>query len=208
MADLNTLWKLEGLHTVETIAEELGITKQSALNLISRLKKEGHITAQGGGRLKRLYKVTIRKQLPREDGMFDILNRHSPMKLSQWFDHQVHGIYTEEDALVDAIQTGSFRAILASLRLFNHIRDWAKLYNLAKKKDCWQQVGALYDVARMFFKIRKMPEKYNMRKYTRLKYLIKKYKAKEKIFFPVKNKWKVEIPFRLGDIEKVKYDYT
>src|SRR3989344_8376183 len=155
------LWKLEGLQTVETVMEKLSITKQSAINLLSKLKKEQHVTVQGGGRLKRLYKITMRKQLPRVLGMFDIINKYSPhMKLAPWYDHQVHGRYGPEEALIDAIQTENFRVILASLRLFNHIKDWPRLYKLAKERDCWPKVGALYDVARMFFRVRKMPVKY------------------------------------------------
>ena len=120
------LWKLEGLQTVETVAEELNLTRQSAINLLSKLKKQGNVTVSGGGKQIRLYKITIRKQRERALGMFDIINKYSPMKLSPWYDHQVHGIYGPEEALIDAIQTKSFRAILASLRLFSHIKDWKK----------------------------------------------------------------------------------
>jgi len=95
------LWKLEGLHTVETAAEKLGITRQATLNLLCRLKKEQHVTVSGGGKIKRIYKITIRKQLPRVPGMFDIINKYSPhMKLNPWYDHQVHGRYGPEEALI------------------------------------------------------------------------------------------------------------
>ncbi|HLC67078.1 MAG TPA: hypothetical protein VJK52_05560, partial [Candidatus Nanoarchaeia archaeon] len=115
------LRKLEGLHTVETVMKTLNITRQSALNLLSRLKKQQHVTTSGGGKQVRFYKIMMRKQLPRVPGMFDIINKYSPhMKLAPWYDHQVHGPYGPEEALIDAIQTKSFRVILASLRLFNH----------------------------------------------------------------------------------------
>ena len=132
----DVLKTLEGLHTIETVAEALNIKNQSALNLISKLKKQGYVTTRGGYKQKRLYKIT--KQRKRDKGMFDIINKYSPMKLAPWYDHQVHGAYGPEEALIDALQTQSFRAILASMKLFNHITDWPKLYNLAKKKDCWQ----------------------------------------------------------------------
>ncbi|MBI2147629.1 hypothetical protein HYU19_04085 [Candidatus Woesearchaeota archaeon] len=200
---LELLRKIEGLQTVETAAKALGMKQQSALNLLSRLKKQGYVTVSGGGRIKRIYKITLRKQLPRDPGMFDIINKYSPnMKLNPWYDHQVHGTYGPEEALVDALQTDSFRTILASIHLFNHITNWPKLYGLAKQKNCWQKAGALYDVARMFIKVRKMPKKYRKGVWQKRIFFIKDYVTKEKQFFPVSKAWNVQIPFRLGDMEK------
>lgn len=197
------LIKLEGLHTVETVAQALHIKKQSALNLLTKLKKQQYVTVQGGGKVKRLYKITPYKQLPRHPGMFDIINKYSPhMKLQPWYDHQVHGPYGPEEALIDAIQTQNFRVILASTRLFGHIKDWPKLYALAKEKNCWQKVGALYDVARLFFKVRKMLTHYRKLPTTFL-YLISPYKTKEPLFTAIERKWQVYIPFRKQDFDKV-----
>ena len=205
-----TLYKLEGLHTVETIMETLQIKRQSALNLLTKLKKEQHCTVSGGGKVKRIYKITMRKQRPRYPGMFDILNKHSPtMKLNPWYDHQVRGKYTEEDVLIDAIKTKSFRAILVSLRLFNHIKNWPRLYQLAKKNDCWQQVGALYDVAKLHFKVRRMPLRYRKTLRYRKNRYRKKYlfdnrdTTKEEKYKKIEIKWKVPISFRQGDLRKV-----
>ncbi len=194
---------LEGLHTIETISQTLNITPHSALNLITKLKRQQYVTVQGKGKQKRLYKITQRRQLPREPGMFDIINKYSPqMKLSPWYDHQVHGTYGPEEALIDAIQTQSFRVILASLHLFRHIKNWPKLYHLAKQKDCWQKVGALYDLTRLYFKIRHMPEKYKNRKTKRKYYIIKRYPTTEPLFQPITKHWYTTIPFRKGDITK------
>jgi len=201
MANENLLMKLEGLHTVETVAETLGITRQSALNLISRLKKQGYVTTKGGGKQKRLYKITARKQRKRDVGMFDIINKYSPMKLNPWYDHQVHGKYSIEEALIDAVQTKSFRVILASLRLFSHIKNWKKLYKLAKEKNCWQQVGALYDLAKMHFRVAKMPERYRPYTFKSKKYLIRDYDEKD--FYEISKKWNVKMPFKKGDLARV-----
>ena len=197
------LRKIEGLQTIEAVAEALNIKKQSALNLISKLKKQGYVATSGGRQQKRLYKITARKQRKRDLGMFDIINRYSPMKLAPWYDHQVHGHYGPEEALIDAIQTQSFRVILASLRLFNHITDWPKLYKLAKEKECWQKVGALYDVARLYFRINTMPLRYQNQKFIKKQYIIKRYNTTEKMYNSIKNKWNVEIPLQAGDIRKV-----
>src|SRR3989338_2845337 len=191
---------LEGLHTVETVAETLRITPQAALNLLGKLKKEQQVTVSGGGRRKRLYKITLRKQLPRLPGMFVIINKYSPnFQVNPWYDHQVHGKYGPEEALIDVLQTESFRLILASMHLFNHITDWPKLYQLAQKKDCWQKVGALYDVARMFMKVRKMPEKY--RECVKMRWLTLTQLTK-KNFPEISKIWKVYIPFNPNDVRQ------
>ncbi len=202
----NILRQLDGLHTIETAAEALGRGRQSTLNLLSKLKKEGHVTLwAGGGRKKRIYKITMTKQRPRFPGMWDIINKYSPnFQPRPWYDHQVHGLYGPEEALIDALQTQSFRIILASMRLFNHLTDWPKLYRLAKEKECWQKVGALYDVARLFLRVRRMPEQYRQQKrWLRRLFLIRDYETKEKDFYPIEQFWNVPIPFRRGDFDKV-----
>lgn len=194
-----TLKSIEGLQTIETVAEALNIKKQSALNLLSKLKKQGYITTNGGRQQKRLYKITTRKQRKRDLGMFDVINKYSQMKLAPWYDHQVHGNYGPEEALIDAIQTQSFRVILASMRLFNHITDWPKLYKLAMEKDCWQKVGALYDLSKMYFRVKKMPAYH-------LKYKAEKWRSLtqlKKINFPsITKKWHVYIPFNEKDMRE------
>lgn len=202
MSSEGVLRKLEGLHTVKTAAEALGLGKQSTINLLSKLKKEGYVTASGGGKQPRFYRVTMRKQRPRDAGMFDIINKYSPMKLADWYDHQVHGHYGPEEALVDAVQTGSFRVILASMRLFNHITDWPRLYMMAREKGVWQKVGALHDAARTIVRVKRMPKSYHPLPSKRVS-LIRDYKTKEPRFMPIEEKWNVAIPFREGDLERV-----
>lgn len=207
--------RIEGLQTVETAQEALGLTRQSTINLLSKLKKEGHVTVKGGGPQPRLYKVTRYKQLPREKGMFDLLNECNPhFKLAEWYDHQVHGEYTVEDAILDAIDTSSFRAILATLRCFNHVKDWKKLYNEAKKRGSWNKVGALYDVARLFFRTRRMPARYRKVVGKSSEEVMKGEVGKEgwqqlsrlknRDNFPgIEQRWKVHIPFNENDVREL-----
>lgn len=197
---LSLLKRLEGLQTADTVSRTLQLSRQSAINLISKLKKQGYITTTGGGKQKRIYKITIRKQFPKKKGMFDIINKHSKMKIAPWFDHQVYGEYTAEDALINAIQTKQFRLILSSLKLFNHITNWSKLYKLAKRNDCWQKIAGLYELARNNFKVRKMPKRYT-------KYQPKKWqqitKLKKKNFPTISNRWKIYISFNEKDLEEI-----
>ncbi|HLC74290.1 MAG TPA: hypothetical protein VJH88_00360 [Candidatus Nanoarchaeia archaeon] len=194
------LRKLEGLQTIESASHVLGMARQSTLNLLSKLKKQQYLTTSGGGKRKRLYKITLRKQRPRDPGMFDIINKYSPhMKIAEWYDHQVHGVYGPEEALIDAIETQSFRVILASLHLFKHITDWKKLYKLANERDCWNKVGALYDVARLFFKAVRIPSRYYhvlSQKWVQLSQLRKKN------FPDIAEKWRVFIPFNINDLRE------
>jgi len=197
------LWKLEGLHTVESAQKILGFTRQSAINLLSKLKKKGYVLVMYGRNKPRLYKITQTKQRPRNQGMFDILNKYSPnFQLMPWYDHQVHGHYDPEEALVDAIETGSSRAILASLHLFNHITSWPKLYRLAKERQCWQKVGALYDVAKMHFRVKRMLKQYYHPNFKSWKQLTQ---LKNRNNFPsIQEKWRILIPFNDKDILTIK----
>ena len=203
MAKNDALMELEGLQTVETAMEKLGISKQATINLLSRLKKEGHVTANGGGKQKRIYKVTMTKQRKRSLGMFDIINKYSPMKILPWYDHQVHGNYGAEEAIIDAIETQSFRVILASMRIFNHVNDWPKLYALAKEKGVWQKVGALYDLAKLHFRVRKMPEKYSGYEPVTWMHITKLHNRNN--FPTIQKKWKVFIPFNEKDMGSIEW---
>ena len=196
------LRQLEGLHTLKTAAEVLGLGRQSTLNLLSKLKKDGYVTLwQGGGRKKRIYKITQIKQRPRDPGLWDIINKYSPnFQPRPWYDHQVHGPYGPEEALIDGLQTQSFRIILASMRLFNHITDWPKLYRLAKEKECWQKVGALYDVARLFLRVRRMPEYYRK---IEPKTWVQLSQLRLLNFPEIARRWKVYIPFNKYDLEQI-----
>ncbi len=206
MVGLELLRKLEGLHTIETAAKTLNVKIGTMRNILTKLKREGYAT--GRGKNPRLYKITTIKQRKRGKGMYTLINKYSKMKLAEPYIHEVHGEYEAEDAIIDAIQTRSFRVILASLRLFNHVKNWKKLYREAKRKQIWNKVGALYDLARMHIKTRKMPKKYGKPIKREKKYMIRDYKTKEEKYSWIKDKWNVEIPFRKGDMEKALYDNT
>lgn len=201
MVDEKMLVRIRGLHTVDSLAKTLNMSRQSALNLVSRLKKEGYIETSGGGRQKRFYKITTTRQRPRQEGLFDIINRHSPMKVVPLYEHQVHGRYSEEDALIDALETKNFRVILAGLRLFGHIKNWKKLYELALKKESWPKVYALYELSKQFIRVRKMPAKY---RHCRAAGWMAVTQLKTKNFPELSEKYKVYIPFSRKDMEEIR----
>lgn len=203
--DPTRLKKILGMQTADTVAKKLHLSRQSAINILSHLQKEGHVTVKGGGRRVRLYTITLRKQRPRDPGMYDIINKYSPhFQITPWVDHQVHGTYGSEEAIIDAIQTKNFRVILASTRLFTHISDWKKLYRLAKKYNCWNQVGALYELSRLHFKVRHMPQRYHPIT-SKKKQLTRSGKEN---YPSIAKRWHTTIPFNNKDMEELKHANT
>lgn len=199
--------RLRGMHTIESVAEELGITRDSALNTVSRLRKEGFVRTQGGGRQKRVYVISPMKDVKRETSMFDIINRYSRIKLVPLFRHAAYGRYTVENALVDAVVTRDFRTVLAALCLFNHVKDWKRLHSLARKKCVEKEVGALYETARTVIKTRRMPANIlnSMRRSAKRKTeLIRGLRTDVEELERIGANWKVVIPFRKADLEEIK----
>jgi hypothetical protein len=146
-------------YTVETFAKSKGLTRQSAINRLSKLKKEGKVIVSGGGKQKRIYTVSNRR-LEKTNGFYDVVNRYSPKKLVPAFKHYVHGRYTIEHAIIDGLKIGDVRTKEATMHLFNHVKNWKLLFDLAKKNNMVQEVKELYEKARNRVKVRRMPEKY------------------------------------------------
>lgn len=148
-----------GLYTVERFAEERNISRQSALNLLAKLKREGYVIVAGGGREKRLYAVSA---LPRKktNGFYDIVNTYSPEKLQPKFEHYVNGNYTIEHAIIDGLKIGDVRTKEATMHLFRHVTNWKRLFDLAKKNKMEKDVITLYEKARRTTKTKRMPRRY------------------------------------------------
>lgn len=200
MIKLETLKKLEGLQMKEDIAKILNVKKSTTNNIITKLKKQGHLSVYFK-KSPRMYKITTTIQRPGQKGMYDWINKYSDKKIREPFDHQVHGQYGPEEALVESVDTGSIRILLNSLKLFNHIKDWSKLYNLSKKNNSWRKIGALYDVARKYYKVRRFPKKY-LKSFNNYEWL-KMTDLNQRNNFPeIQNKWKVYIPFNEHDIKE------
>lgn len=149
----------EGKYTVETFAKEQGLTRQSALNLLSKLKRQGFVTVSGGGRQKRVYTLTRTRQ-QETNGFYDVVNKYSPDKLVPKFKHVVIGRYTLEHALIDGIRIGDVRTLHATMHLFRHVTSWKRLFDLAKKHHVVERVHQLYAEARQTTKCKTMPKRY------------------------------------------------
>lgn len=153
----------EGKYTVETFAKKNNLTRQSAINKLSKLKKQGLVKVSGGGNQKRIYTIS---KIPKKEtnGFFTIINKYSPEKINPSFEHIVYGKYGVERALVDGIllikNKKDIRIRNAMLHLFRHIKNWKRLFDLAKKNKVKEDVYKLYEEARKKTKCKTMPKKY------------------------------------------------
>ena len=92
----------EGKYTVETFAQKNNLTRQSAINKLSKLKKAGLVSVSGGGKQKRIYTLHTKPQ-KEQNGFYKIVNKYSPDKLNPSFEHYVYGKYTVENAIIDGL---------------------------------------------------------------------------------------------------------
>lgn len=151
---------MEGKFTLEKFAEKKGIKKTSAINLLSKLKKENKVIVSGGGKQKRIYTIN---NLPKKktNGFYDIINKYSKTKLVPKFEHYVEGNYKIENAIIDGIKIGDSRTLEATKDLFNHVKNWKRLFDLGKKHNLLSDIRKLYEDAKNTRKVRKIPRRYN-----------------------------------------------
>lgn len=199
--------KLEGLSTIELIAKKLNLKKSTAIKKIHELKKLGYVETSGGGKQPRLYRISrIKTQKIGNPGLYDVINKNSPIKLVKPYEHRVVGrSISIEEAIVLAVKSENFRLILASLALFNKVKTWSKLYELAKRENVRRKTGALYELTRKIMRARKMDDK------TQKLLLSAKHEKKDIIagmhsedFKDIEKKWNVHIPFNYNDLRRYK----
>ena len=207
MKSIEIAKRLEGLHTLKTAGEKLKVKKSTAVKMLSLLRKGGFVETSGGGKKPRLYKISPLRVAGKEHlGLYDIINKYSKVKLWEPYKHKVMDrVFSVEEAIPMAIKEGNFRLTLATLGLFNFVRDWKKLNYFAKKYNARKEVGLLYDVARSYMKTRKMDER------TRKSLLIGKIRrrfiikhAKSKDFNDIEKLWNVYVPFNKADLTRYK----
>jgi hypothetical protein len=148
---------VDELFTVETFAKKNNLTRQSAINKISQLKKRGVIQTTGGGKQKRIYKLSNTKPT---NGFYDIVNRYTKEKLVPEFKHYTYGKYSIENAIIDGLKINNTRTRTATMHLFRHINNWKRLFDLAKKHKKTQEVLQLYKEAKNITKVKRIPKRY------------------------------------------------
>lgn len=206
MSSIELVKKLEGLQTIESIQKRLGISRFTAIKYVHLLRKQGFVETRGGAKQPRFYRINALKLRDTgNEGMYDIINKYSPIKISAMKSRIIGKKITIEETLIRAIESKEFRTILASLALFNHINDWSLIYKHAKEKTMRKKIGALYDIARKTFKTKKTDKRiYNKMLKCKEgdKYIIDRLKSKD--FGDIEKKWCISIPFNISDLSRYK----
>ncbi len=207
MESIELAKKLEGINTLEMVIKKLNIRKSTAIKMISILRKEGFVETSGGGKKPRLYTISPIRIAGKEHlGLYDIINKYSKIKLFKPFEHKVMDRKLSiEEAIPMAIKEGNFRLVLASLGLFNFVKNWSRLCYYSKKYNVARRLGTLYDVTRTIMKTRKMDNRTRkalLKGKDKSKFIIKPHKAKD--FKDIGKKWKVYIPFNKADLMRYK----
>ena len=146
-------------YTLETYVKQFNLSRASALNKLSKLKKQGRATVSGGGYQKRIYTVSDKK-IVKTNGFYDLVNKYSPEKLVPKFEHVIHGRYTIEEAIIDGIEIGDIRTLEATKHLFRNVNNWKRLFDLAKRNRMVKKVRNLYQETYREMKTKKMPKRY------------------------------------------------
>jgi hypothetical protein len=197
------LRKLNGVHTIESVMDILGVDKEKAVYYIFRLRKLGYVRTKRLAGKKRLYNFSFENRLGGKS-YYEILNEFSPIKLSPPNTFKIYGKNIGfEETIVFAVKSGSLRVVLSSLALFKKVGDWGLLYRLAKSNGVVRQVGALYDLAKKFMRVRRMTKRFRdfalPKEIGVFVYVIPNLRSND--FVVIENLWRVYLPFNLKDLE-------
>ncbi|MDO8508405.1 MAG: hypothetical protein Q7S27_01845 [Nanoarchaeota archaeon] len=201
---------IEGIYTLETLADRLKVNPSKAVYVIHRLRKIGSVKTSYGAGKKRLYNISLKnkqKGITYTDKI-NIASPNSGIMVTSSTPYYIHGrVPSYEEALIYAIKQKDIRHIIASLALFRKISDWSLLYRLAKKENLLLEVVALYETARTVVKkVRKMPKRFlhlaEKYKSDHFNYIIKGFSSTD--FKEIENKWKIRVPLNKADLEEYK----
>jgi len=206
MDKLKTVEKLEGIQNIESIMAALKVKKNTALNIISILRKGGYIKTKQTSKKKRIYYISKLNKIGGKS-YFEIINEISPVKVSESEIYKIYGrVPSLEETFIYAIKTKNLRVILAALSLFKHINNWTLLYELGKKNQVERKIGALYDLSKLFMRVRRMKLKFRKnslpKKTESYIYIIDDFQSKD--FKEIEHTWKVYLPFNKADLEDYK----
>ena len=199
--------RLEGLQTVGSILKKLGIGRRTAINYLWKLRKDGFVETVYGKRKIRMYRISpFKANKFGYPGLYEYLNQNSKIKvfapyISRIYNHRP----TPEEMIAEAIKTGNLRTVLSSLALFNKVKSWARLSQIAKKENVGRKIGALYDAAKTVVRVRRMDEKTReslLRSRIKDKFIVKNVRTKD--LKNIENLWRVFLPFNKADLEDYK----
>ncbi len=198
---------LQGIWTVETLAERLKIERAKAIYVVHRLRKLGFVKTNYGAGKRRVYYISL---LNKQKGVsytekINEAARNPGIMLADYNPHYLHGREPSyEEALIYALKQEKIRYVIASLALFRKITDWSLLYKLAKKENLVREITALYEIARKVVgRVRKMPKRFlhlAERRRKQFAYIVQGFSSDD--FTDTEKKWKVYIPLNRADLEE------
>ena len=95
--------------------------------------------------------------------------------------------------------------MLSSLALFNKVKNWQRLSQIARKELIGRKIGALYDAARTVIRVRKMDKKTRkalLRSNIDNNFIVKNARTKD--LKQIEKEWNVYLPFNKADLEAYK----
>ena len=198
------LSKLNGIQTIESVMSILDVNRTTAIYHIYRLRKKGYVKTKKLNNQNRVYNISYKNKFG-GTSYIEVINSVSPIKLAEPEEYKIYGTTPRfESALIFGIKSKSVRTILASLFLFKKIKDFKYLSEIAKENKVERTVGALYDVARLYMKTRRMPKSIMNsllpEKEAIFEYIIEGLTSKS--FESIEQKWKVFVPFNTNDLEE------
>lgn len=199
--------KLEGLQTVDSITKSLKVDRRTAINYAYALRKNGFVETIYGKRKIRMYRVSPFKKIKfGYPGLYEFINQNSKIKVYAPYEERIYGHKpTAEEMAVRAVKTGDLRTILASLALFNKIKNWPKLGKIARKENVGKKIGALYDAARTIIRVKRMDKKTRkslLNSRIGSKFIVKNARTKD--MGGIEKEWNVYLPFNRADLEAYK----
>ncbi|MBI2657202.1 hypothetical protein HYX08_00740 [Candidatus Woesearchaeota archaeon] len=201
---INLAKRLEGLQTVDSIAKNLDVNRRTAINYIWLLRKRGFVETIYGKRKIRMYRISpLKKNKFGYPGLYDFLNQHSKIKIYPPYEERIYDHKpSAEEMIVKAVKTGDLRTILSSLALFNKIKNWRILSEIARKELVGRKIGALYDAARTIIRVKRMDKKTRkalLNSKIEGKFIVKYARTRD--LKEIEKKWKVYLPFNKADLE-------
>jgi DNA-binding transcriptional ArsR family regulator len=210
--DANQLAKrAEGIYSIELLQELLDVSKRTAVNYISKLRKKGFVKTTRGRGKKRLYTISpIKLREGGNPGFYETLNNYSKIKIVAPCETRIHGKkISVEETIIWALQQKSYRLIIAAMSLFNHVKNWPALLMFARKENAEARVGALYDLTKTVMKVKRIDKRTEsaLQKSicrTREKELLINDLKQEKEFAEIGKKWNVIIGLTKQDLMRLK----
>ena len=199
--------KLEGLQTVDSIAKNLGIGRKTAINYVWLLRKGGFVETVYGKRKIRMYRISPLKAAKLGyPGLYEFLNQNSKIKVYAPYIERIYDRKpTAEDMIVKAVRTGDLRIILSSLALFNKVKNWQMLSQIARKERVGRKIGALYDAAKTIISVRYMDKRIRkalLNSKIENKFIVKNARTRD--LKHIEKIWRVYLPFNNADLEAYK----